>query len=428
MYSNIKTSIKDLKHGDKLKLAKEINEVSDNKLDINHELRKERRAQKAGKSKGKLKAILTGAGIGVLLANLDKETFSLISPLIPKDLTEKIYQSRTLYTDNHVLANNLIPKGLIGGSALVLAMNTFRAIAKSFSSRKIAKQKIKAEGNAKLSDNQKIALQILKNKLIAKHPENQEKIQAFDTLNDLKDYMDSLPKNEQKDATNDIVKLNKVVNQKSKKEKAKEVGKILGNSLLLAGDSMAAYQLLLFLKGKFLFKPNSKENAPEPEPEPAPETVNETVTSPSTNTATQTNPNVETMPAPEPTPNPVPTPTPVPQPVPAPLKPPTVEITSNSSLPNETAVEVPVSPTLPPMPTKPEVIEKIEPEIEVSTEVSGGGAVDVSVSDGLSTAGKVGLAAIGAAAVYWGIKAAAGVATILAPEAAPITVPIIIGG
>ncbi len=247
-YNSMSTKVDELKNKDKLELINRINEASGSKLDIKDELRKERKIQKAKAGKTNLLKFGLGAALGIVGANLDKEVVDLVNPLVSREAAETTYQMRTGFSEVHDPTRSLIPYGLLGTSAVSFISNLAGFFIKSRKEKKESKAYLEKEGNAKLTDNQKLILDILKTKLLQNHPEDKDKIGDISTLNEFKSYTSGIPKNEQQDMKATIVKLNNIVKSKNAKEQAVELAKMLGNSALLAGNSVLAYQILLFLK------------------------------------------------------------------------------------------------------------------------------------------------------------------------------------
>lgn len=293
-YEDMMIEIEKLNNKDKLSLINEINDAGKNKIDINAAVKKERKLQKAKKGKNNLlKLGLTGA-LGLVLGDLDKEVVDLVNPLVSKEEAEEIYKARTLYTDKHLPQKSLVPKGLLASSAIPLLTNTVNFIAKAFSKKKKNEEVFKKEGDNKFTDFQKIAFETLRNELLAIHPEDAETIKNINTLNEFKEYTSKMPKDDIKSITNSIVKLNNISKSKDVKEHIKEVGKLFGNSALLAGNSILAYQILLFLKNSLFLglpsneQPKPENGTPKPQEEPAYATSGEEVFS--ATKATEKNP------------------------------------------------------------------------------------------------------------------------------------------
>ena len=317
-YNSMNAEVAQLKNKDKLALIKRINEVSGDKLDIDDELRKERKMQKAKAGKKNILKVIAGAALGIVGANLDKEVVDLVNPLVSRESAEMTYQMRTGFSKEHNPLQNLIPYGLLGTSAVSLISNLVGFIGKSLKDRKASKEFVEKEGDAKLTDNQKLVLGILKTKLLENHPEDEEKIGGINTLNEFKAYTKDIPKAEKQSMTDLIVKLNNIVKSKDAKTQAVELAKILGNSALLAGNSILAYQILLFLKNKLILgAPGVGQGTPgqeelQPEKQPAYATAKEPAyaTNPAKEPATSTVPAMEPVPVQNPVTNPAPAPNP----------------------------------------------------------------------------------------------------------------------
>ncbi len=268
-YSNMMNEIHKLKNKDKLKLIEELNESLHNKIDINKELSR-------GRIKKRLKSVVSGiektalcVGVGMILSNLDKEIFNLALINLPEETKSSMFKAR--------VTNQSVPKGLIAGAGIMGVRSLILSGINNFSNRNKIQQKDEKDENKKLNTNQKIAFEILKNREIYRHPEKEKEIREISTLGDYKKYVESLPIADQKEQINLSEKIKDMLDKKDAKEVAGSLGKVLGNSISLAGKSMLLYQLLLHLQ--LIVSPqNQNENSQENNPQPQEETVPEMAT------------------------------------------------------------------------------------------------------------------------------------------------------
>ncbi len=405
-YNSMSAEVDKLKNKDKLELINRINDVSDNKLDIKDELRKERKIQKAKAGKKNLLRFGLGAALGIVGANLDKEVVDLVNPLVSREAAEATYQMRTGYSPIHDPVRSLVPYGLLGTSAVSLLTNMVGFIGKTVKDRKDSKNYIQKEGDVKLSTNQKLVLDILKTKLLEGHPEDKDKIGDISTLNEFKSYTSGISKKEQDSMKDLIVKLNTIVKSKDAKTQATELAKMLGNSALLAGNSILAYQILLFLKNNLVLwpptlgggAPGQGELQPQKQPAYATATENAYATNPATESVVSTVPATQPVMQPTPVPGKTPVTNPGLSPAPVPGRRPGIIPPGMEKVPNPG-----VAPT--PLPSKKPGI--VPPGMDT---IPKPGTVSQGVSKATETVGK---------AVSEGVKPTTGPVPAVSPRQLP---------
>lgn len=394
-YSNMMNEIYSLKNKEKLELIGEISKSLNKKVNINKELSKGKRKKGLKSIVKKIEHTASVVGIGMLLSNLDKETACLALIPLPENIKHNMFKSR--------VTNGTQPKGLYTGMGIMGISTLITSGINAFKEKNKIYKKSLENSNKKFSTNQKLLFNIIKNKEIYSHPERAEEILKISTLGELKKYTSTLPLNEQKKQIDLTEDMNNIINKKDIKDSTKELGKMLLNSVSLAGKSMLLYQVLLHLQ--LIISPKkdpSPEIDPEPEYEPIPVSEKEKATSKVNNN--------EFIPQSEPELAPVPKYKPVqdlssepkiqPQPIPT-----TPELNVEDSTFDSIML---------PKPSIPEISSQIESQISNSKE-SG-------ILENIKKVAGISLIA------YIAVKGLAGIGTYICPVIAPISVPIMIGG
>lgn len=300
-YSEMKAKISKLGNGDKFKLIGELNKLNDTEGKLAMQIAKQEITRKASTAAKVVGDVGLGLGVGVLMSNIDKEIQPLIEFLIPKKIVRSIFQNRTYYKSDDFIRSFSDAIGLnhaVGFSVVKDAvLSTINAFRQSSESKKRAEQ----DKDAKLLPQQKMIFEIVKHDALHKHPESVDEIKEIATLGELREYLHSLPVSEQKDSTKLLENLVKDVNRKDKKALFKELGTTLGKSVLLAGNSILLYEILLALHGSIplLFGARGEQDSnPQQQEEPA--YANEPQHQPVNSNVPQESPAIEGIPANEP--------------------------------------------------------------------------------------------------------------------------------
>ncbi|MBQ3409224.1 MAG: hypothetical protein IJH12_08495 [Clostridia bacterium] len=277
-YREMKAKIALLKNKDKYELIKELNKLSETEDRIAKQISKQdklRKVKTAGKVVGN---IGLGLGVGVLMSNIDKEIQPLIKLPIPKRIVRKIFQNRTYYESNEFIKSFADAIGFKSAIGFSVVKNAILGSIKAFSQSRESKKRAEQDANAELTINQKLVFEIVKHDALHKHPESVDEINELATLGELKNYLNNLPTNEKKDSVKLLDNLIGEIEKRDAKDVIKDLGNTLGNSVLLAGNSILLYEIILALHHGLHLTPIAKpkpEQDPEPEPEPVPVTAKE---------------------------------------------------------------------------------------------------------------------------------------------------------